>query len=90
MIAVAGGIAVFMGALLLYLASEHQQLWPGHGAHRGLAITGAVGMLLGLIMITQWSGPATSVFITMTLAILVWTVLPLAVAWLRGVPEDRK
>lgn len=90
MIAVAGGILTLISAVLLYLASPNQPFLAGTRRSRALVPAGAIGMVVGLGLILQWAGSATSVFITLTLAMLVWTVVPLGVAWWRGTPEDRK
>lgn len=71
------------GALALYLASPHQQALTDPRPPRVLGWAGAGGLLLGLVMLLDWAGSATAVFITLTAAMLVWSTVPLAVAWVR-------
>ncbi|MCB2060034.1 MAG: hypothetical protein R3E09_06120 [Novosphingobium sp.] len=91
MIAVLGGGVVMTGATLLYLASSNQQLTKSPPPRRWpLAWAGVLALAFGLALILQWAGPVASVFIAMTLAMLVWTVVPLAAAWWRAAPEGRQ
>ena len=90
MIAIAGGVVTLVSATLLYLASPNQPALGSAGRARTLRLAGSAGMVLGLVLILQWAGPATSVFIALTLAMLIWTIVPLAAAVWRGAPENRK
>ena len=56
---------------------------------RVLAAAGLAGLVTGLACILQWAGPVATVFIVLTLVMLVWSVVPVAVAWRRGVPEGK-
>lgn len=71
------------GALALYLASPHQQALTAPRSPRVLGWAGAGGLLLGLVMLLNWAGPATAVFIMLTAAMLVWSTVPLVAAWVR-------
>ena len=90
MMAVAGGIVILAAAIALYLASAHQQLAPGLRGGRRLGWGGLVALVIGTALILRWSGPATAIFIAVTLAMLVWSVLPPVIAWWRGAPESRR
>lgn len=82
MIVAAGYCLVLLGALLLYLAAPNQRL-----PRRALGISGALALAIGLALVLTAAGPATSVYIAFTLAISVWTLVPLAVAWWRRPQE---
>lgn len=86
LLVVLGVALVLLGAFLAYLGSPNQlvraQPIPGRWAWMGV---GAI--LLGLVLLLQWAGPATTVFMVLTLVMLVWTLVPLTAAWLKG---DRK
>lgn len=88
--AVIGAILVIISALLLYAASPNQLLRSKVDDPKPLVATGSTGLVLGLVLILQWAGPATSVFIALTLAMTVWTIVPLGAAWWCGAPENRK
>ncbi|MGK2286511.1 hypothetical protein [Pedomonas sp. V897] len=87
MIAWMGGLFVCVAALLLYAASPNQKLTRVRRWVSGLAYLGVAAFAQGLVLLLQWAGPATAVFIALTLAMLVWTVVPLGIAWLRSSTE---
>lgn len=78
-----GGVLVLAGALALYAAAPNQLLLKRRAGklagYAGLAV-----LLAGLAVLLSWAGPGTAVFIFLTLAMLAWTVVPLAAAWLRS------
>lgn len=76
-----------LSAALLYLGSPNQLLYLGALPRRSIAIAGPGLAVLGLVLLLQWAGPATSVFIAFTIIMLVWLIVPLVAAWFRG---DRK
>jgi len=85
------GMVIVIGAsLALYLASPHQLVVKRTRPTQVLAWGGLAGLVLGLVVLLQWAGPATAVFIAVTLAMLVWTVVPLAAAWLRRRKEEAR
>lgn len=84
MIAWAGGLLVLLSSLTLYLASPNQRLTGRELPRRALGWSGLALFATGLALLLQWAGSATSVFIALTAAMLLWSVLPLAVAWRRG------
>ena len=71
------------GAFLLYAGAKNQRLTITGGKRPLLLQGGGAALLLSLILMWRWFGPATAVFTWMTLAMLVWSVLPLTVAWWR-------
>lgn len=83
MIAAWGMILAVAGASLLYLASPNQRAIARALPGKSLAAGGGVLLVGGLALLLQWAGPATAVFIWLTLAMLVWSVAPPLAAWLR-------
>ena len=88
MMAVIGGMVVLAAATLLYLASPNQQLMERTMPRKALTWAGSAGLVAGLIFILQWAGAIASAFIVMTLAMLVWTIVPVAAAWRRSAREN--
>lgn len=79
-----------LSALLLYLAAPNQQ-WGKLPFAPAVAVWLAVAFLLaGVALLLGWAGPATAIFIAMTAMMTVWSVVPLAIAWWRGAPEEKK
>src|SRR5690606_37352012 len=89
MSAAIGSMLVVAGALALYAASPQQQLLQSSVSRRGSTWSGAVGLLGGLVVLLRWAGPATAVFIALTLASLVWTLVPPIAAWVRRTKESQ-
>lgn len=89
-LAITGGVFSILASTLLYLASPNQR-WgslpvsPRFAGWAGLALLGAA-----IVMLLQWAGPATAIFIVMTLAMTVWSVVPIMVALWRRQPEGPK
>jgi hypothetical protein len=70
------------GAGMIYAGARHQLLVAA--PRPVLRWAGGAALLLALVVMIGWFGPATAVFAWATLAMLVWSVLPLAAAWRRG------
>lgn len=87
LLAVLAMALVGVGALLLYLASPNQLAFVGGAQRKWLAWPGTAFALLGTGLLLRWGGTAAAIFTAVTLIMLVWTLIPLAVAWRRG---DRK
>lgn len=88
--AIFGGLCVAVAAVLLYLAAPHQK-WGALPFRPALAGWGGLVLLVaGTALILGWAGSGTSIFIMMTIAMTVWSVVPLAIAWWRGAPEGKK
>lgn len=79
-----GGLLVLISSLMLYIASPNQRLTGRTPPRRMLARFGLAFFAIGLVLLLQWAGHATAVFIALTAAMLLWSVLPLAIAWRRG------
>lgn len=76
-----GDGAVLAGALLLYLASANRPRPAGPAGRRRLGRAGAAGLVAGQALLLAALGPAAAVFTAVTLAMLVWSVAPLLLAW---------
>lgn len=88
--AIIGGLLVAASAWLLYLAAPHQK-WgrlpcpPAVAGWSGLAL-----LLGGGALLLSWAGRATAIFILLTIAMTIWSVVPVTIAWWRGAPEGKK
>lgn len=82
------GFVVVIAAMTLYLASPHQQLVLSALPRRVLAVTGVLALILALILINQFTGSATSVFILLTGLSLLWTLVPPLLSYIRAVREE--
>lgn len=78
-----GVLMTAAGALAFYLATPHQQITAEPRAPQVWGWAGAGGLVIGLVLLLNWAGPATAVFIVLTVAILVWSTVPLVAAWIR-------
>ena len=87
MIPFTGGLLAAAGAMLFYLASPHQKLCKPTKAPRVLNRTACILLALGTILMLFWAGPATAIFIVMTVVMAVWSIIPVVIAWRRGAPE---
>ncbi|MBW4329265.1 hypothetical protein KY084_00035 [Stakelama sp. CBK3Z-3] len=86
----AAGVALTaFAAMLLYFASPHQRLVPPHGQARIFAALGVTGLIAALAILLGWAGRASAVFMLFTIAMLVWTIVPLFAAWWRRTKEAR-
>ena len=75
-------VLLILGSLAAYLASPHQQLRPA-SAPRGFAILAAIAILAALIILLTFMGPATAVFATFIGLMVLWSILPVVIAWVR-------
>ncbi len=78
-----GLIATFLGATALYAATPHQKLLAAQTRPRAWAWAGTLAWIAGLVLLLNWAGPATAVFMALTSAMLCWSTLPLLFAWAR-------
>lgn len=83
MIAWTGGAVIIAAALMLYATSPNQKLLRSTARHP-VVWCGAGLLTAGLLLVGQWAGTATAMFITMILAMLIWSIVPLATAWWRN------
>lgn len=90
MLTAAGVLLSAVGASALYLASPNQRATARALPRTLLMLAGYALLIAGLIALLQWSGPATAVFIWVTVATLVWTLVPPIAAWLRQPKDDAR
>jgi glucose dehydrogenase len=76
-------LLVVLGSVATYLASPNQRLTAHVRPRRTIGVSGLLMVIAGLILTMTQAGRATSVFIALTMAMLVWTVMPIATAWWR-------
>ena len=86
-IAIAAGLCLTLGAVLLYLASPNQR-WLAAPLGTAGRWGGWAALAVGQLLLWRIMGVATAIFTSLTLLMLWWSVVPLAVAWRRG--EIRK
>ncbi len=82
-------LCALVGGGLLYLASPNQKWRERPLAGRWVIWAGGVLLALSLILLWQVAGSASSVFILTTVLMAIWTLLPLAIAWLRSHKDAR-
>lgn len=87
-IAAVGAFLVMAGAVNLYLASPNQRLTRTPVRRRSAGWAGAAAMIAGVTLLLKWAGPATAIFIALTVAMLIWSFVPVAAAWARR-PGER-
>lgn len=76
-------IIIIVAAVILYLAGSHQKLILRPLPKKSLLITGVSLLALVLYFLLQFMGSAISVFIVLTILMLVWSILPLIVVYFR-------
>lgn len=82
-LAILGVLAGGVGALGFYLASANQKLLARSWSLRTGLSAGAVGTIVSLAAFLRITGPATAVYLLLTLAMLVWSLVPLLLGWWR-------
>ena len=85
--AIIGVLTILAGSVLLYLASPNQCAIRKALPFRPAVWFGALLLLAGQAMLLTWAGPATAVFIGVTVAMTVWCLVPLLAAWRRSRSE---
>lgn len=70
-------------AASLYLAAPHQRLLAGPLNAPALPVAGLLCAVGALALFLMLMGPATAVFTWMTGLMLVWTIPPVVIGWLR-------
>lgn len=76
-------ICALVGATALYLASPNQQALAQRISPRIGCILGIAALSISLMLFLRVAGPATSVYVLLTLVMLLWSLPPLLFAWLR-------
>ncbi|MFT4056471.1 MAG: hypothetical protein QM681_18360 [Novosphingobium sp.] len=80
---VLGGAMAVLAAIALYLAAPHQRWGALPVAPAALGWGGAAMLVVGLVLLLGWAGPATALFIAATLLMTTWSIVPVAIAWAR-------
>lgn len=75
--------ATIGGALCLYTGTRHQALLRPAVPVRRCRIVGTSFLLIALALLLTVQGPATAVFTWATGAMLVWSIVPVAIGWWR-------
>jgi hypothetical protein len=78
---VLGHALAILGAILLYLASDNQRLLRRHAPRRVFAIAGFAAEVTSLVTLFQVFGPATAVFVWITITMTIWSIVPLMSVW---------
>ncbi|MCF4164792.1 hypothetical protein L2U69_03955 [Zavarzinia compransoris] len=79
---VLGGLLTVLGALCLYAAAPAQKMLPAPAGWRGAVLGGTgLGAALGVLMAAM--GPAGAIYTAVTVAMTVWSLAPLALAFRR-------
>jgi len=74
---------LLIGAGALYLASPNQILLASPLAGRGIKLLGIGGLIASLALLLTVMGSATAVFTWTTGLMLLWSVAPVVIRWLR-------
>lgn len=77
-------ILAAVGASLIYAGSRNQVLIPASTMQRKLLFTGIAVLIISLVIMLQWFGPAAAIFIWLTVAMLMWSIVPIAAVWWRS------
>ncbi|WP_226662774.1 hypothetical protein [Microbulbifer aggregans] len=80
---ISAAVLVALGSMLLYLASTNQRLFSTALPTRAFAWTGLLVLVFALILLLQYSGSGSAVFILLTGMMFVWTIPPMVIAYLR-------
>ncbi|PNU02193.1 hypothetical protein A8V01_09985 [Novosphingobium guangzhouense] len=72
-----------LAAIALYLAAPHQRWGALPAEPAALGWGGAAMLVIGLVLLLSWAGPATTLFIAATLLMTTWSIVPVAIAWAR-------
>lgn len=84
-----GIVLTLLGATALYASAPLQKLLAPTASPKASRLVGWAVLALGLLALLFWAGPATAVFIWVTMATLAWSLVPLGAAWWRHRQETR-
>lgn len=76
-------LALLAGAGCLYLAAPHQALVAAPLNRRALATGGGIALAVALVLLLSIMGPLTAVFTWTVGLMLVLSVAPVVIRWLR-------
>lgn len=86
--ALCGGLLVILSSVLLYLASPNRRWGTLPFTPRLAGWSGLVLLLAATGLMLRWAGSATAIFIVLTAAMTVWSIVPIAIAWWRHKPAS--
>lgn len=87
---VSGFVLIMLGANLVHLASPHQKLMRVAGPRRPvIAAVGTAMLAIATLLLVRALSFLGGIFTALTLVMLLWSVPPLAIAWLRQRREAR-
>lgn len=81
--AVASGLCIIVGAALIYLATPHQKLARRVMAKPLLLTAGSMLVAIAAYLLMTIMGAATAIFTVIIVIMLLWSLPPLLIAWLR-------
>lgn len=81
---IGASFTVVVAAIMLYLSSPHQKLVLRELPQRTFFIVGLILIVVSLVLFVQFFGSATSVFIVLTVLMLLWSIPPLLIAYVRA------
>ncbi|MEE4451000.1 hypothetical protein V2S85_05070 [Novosphingobium resinovorum] len=87
---VAGGVLAVLAAITLYLAAPHQRWGALPLGAAAFGWGGAALLVIALVLLLSWAGPATALFILATLLMTTWSIVPVAIAWWRREEGDAR
>lgn len=83
-------IAVVTGTTCLYLAAPHQALLARVPDTRILLLAGIAGLAAALGLLLTLMGSATAVFTWVVAMMVLWTVPPIVIRWIRFRRENAR
>jgi hypothetical protein len=81
-------LALLIGTGCLYLAAPHQVLTSAPANPRALKIGGAVALIVALMLLAGVMGTATAVFSWTVGLMLLWSIPPVVIRWLKFRKEN--
>lgn len=76
-------LALLTGATCLYLAAPHQVLTRRPVNRRALGIGGGIALVASIALLLAVMGPATAVFTWTVGLMMLWSIAPVVIRWLR-------
>lgn len=74
-------LAALVGAFLVYAGARHQRIAPSRGKRPRLRWIGWLLIAVALAVMLGWFGTAVAIYTWVTLMMLIWTIVPLGLAW---------
>lgn len=74
-------ILAIAGGSLIYLGARNQVLIPANTLRWELRLAGIAALIISLVIMLQWFGPAAAIFTWVTAAMLAWSIVPFVAVW---------